>query len=156
MLLLNLTSNFKISFEINKFLIHTLLFCLRTRLIRRYAGFPTLRCNFKRQHPSLEKLRCYFLFLLHQTHPRSNVRLFKQGAICSCPVGFDVKFCKDTKDVLKLWLPIPPPCFRYFTIQRIGTNLTKTDIVHHPVLSFPTYHVCLLCSNSTTHALSVM
>ena len=72
-------------------------------------GLPYAALILQTAAPQFEKLRCYFLFFLHQTHPRSNVKLFKQGVICSCPVRFDVRRCNDTKDVLKL-NKIEPAC----------------------------------------------
>lgn len=73
--------------------------------------FPKLEANSSRSEPTSftvlllqtaavlqsEKLRCCALFCLHQTHPSSNVKLFKRGVIYSCPAQFDVRRCNDTK-----------------------------------------------------------
>lgn len=108
-------------------------------------GLPCTALVLQTAAPQFEKLRCYSLFLLHQTHPRSNVKLFKQGVICSCPVGFDVRRCNDTKDVLKLY-KIEPACHATFSdisVQHLVENQMKTDSVHCPDLSFHSWLICM-------------
>lgn len=87
-------------------------------------GLPCAALTLQTAAPKFEKRRCYFLFLLHQTHPRSNVKLFKQGVTCSCPVGFDVRRCNNTKDVLKLRLPAKNPLIFHNIWQQIKQKLT--------------------------------
>lgn len=101
-------------------------------------GLPCAALILQTAAPQFEKLRCNFLFLLHQTHPRSNVKLFKQGVICSCPVRFDVRRCNDTKDALKLYKiePACPATFSDISVQYLVANQMRTDSVHCPYLSF--------------------
>lgn len=107
-------------------------------------GLPCAALALQTAAPQFEKGRCYFLFLPHQTHPRSNVKLFKQGVTCSCPVGFDVRRCNNTKDVLKLRLPATSSYF----LQYLLANQMETDSVHRPVLSFHSWFIICVPSPS--------
>lgn len=101
-------------------------------------GLPCIALILQTAAFQFEKLRCYFLFFLHQTHPRSNVKLFKQAVICSCPVGFDVLRCNDKKkDVLQLYklepaCPSPSLMSQYNILQQTKYKLT----VEHYVCCF--------------------
>lgn len=99
-------------------------------------GIPCSALKLQTPTPKFEKLRCYFLFLLHQTHPWSNVTFFKHGVIYHCPVGLDVKRYNNTKDVLQLWLPtIPQVSHNEITSHKANENWQWTP-PYHPVLPF--------------------
>lgn len=127
------------------------------QLIRTYLSF-CVALKLQTAATQFEKLRCYFLFLLHQTHPRSNVKVFKQGVICSCPVGFDVRRCNDKKkkkrgaEAIQDWTHLPATSsdvsVQYLVVKQIKSDsippLSVFSFMAVPV-SARSYHSLTAC-----------